>query len=275
MYKIHEEENGNKIIGTYPELKKSTITFEGKNNILFCEDNVTLSNSNIKFRGDNTLIYLRSSKHAYILNATIFNDSVLHFGTNTYTNQSVRIILSEQKHCFVGDDCIFSTGIVMRNADPHLVYNCADGARLNPSRSIYIGDHVWVGQDSLILKGSQIDSGSIIGAGSVVAGKKVPHNTTWAGNPCKKIKDGVFWDVSCVHTWTEEKTEISQSYEDFIKRYKIKNEPDAFIFECNDTECIPWADLESKFSPKFTPMEKLEYISDLHSKKTKNRFVHS
>lgn len=39
---IHEMDNRNKIIGCYPQMKNSSIIFNGTNNILYCEENVSL-----------------------------------------------------------------------------------------------------------------------------------------------------------------------------------------------------------------------------------------
>ena len=50
-----------------------------------------------------------------------------------------------------------------------------------------IGNDVWVGANSVILKGVTIHDGAIIGAGSVVT-KDVPAYAVVAGNPAKVIK---------------------------------------------------------------------------------------
>ena len=50
-----------------------------------------------------------------------------------------------------------------------------------------IGNDVWVGANSIILKGVKIGDGAIIGAGSVVT-KNIPAYAIAAGNPAKIIK---------------------------------------------------------------------------------------
>ena len=55
------------------------------------------------------------------------------------------------------------------------------------SLPIKIGDDVFIGANSIILKGVKIGSRSIIGAGSVVT-KSIPADEIWAGNPAKFIK---------------------------------------------------------------------------------------
>jgi acetyltransferase-like isoleucine patch superfamily enzyme len=52
---------------------------------------------------------------------------------------------------------------------------------------VVIGDHVFVGAHSTILKGVSIGQNSIIGSGSVVT-KNIPPNEIWGGSPAKFIK---------------------------------------------------------------------------------------
>ena len=172
MIDFESLQNGNRLIGTSPLLYNTTIRFVGCNNIIFCEEDVVIENSSITFDGNNALVYLGRSIHKYHLSLSLNHNSVFHIGKNNYINGNMHVILSERKHIFIGNQCLFSLGIWMRNADPHLIYSCDSGQRLNSTRSIYIGDHVWIGQSVFILKGTEIDSGSIIGAMSVIAGKK-------------------------------------------------------------------------------------------------------
>ena len=55
------------------------------------------------------------------------------------------------------------------------------------TKPIIIEDDVWIGANSIILKGVKIGRASIIGAGSVVT-RDIPPFTIWAGNPAKFIK---------------------------------------------------------------------------------------
>ena len=55
------------------------------------------------------------------------------------------------------------------------------------SKPIVISDDVFIGTNSIILKGVKIGRGVIVGAGSVVCLKEIPENVIIAGNPAKII----------------------------------------------------------------------------------------
>ena len=57
-----------------------------------------------------------------------------------------------------------------------------------PSAAIEIGDDVWIGANSTILKGSKIGSGCVIASGSVVTGGDFPSNSLIAGAPARLVK---------------------------------------------------------------------------------------
>lgn len=203
---------GNTFVGELPTLKNSKIVFAGQGNILFCEPGVVIQSSLIRFRGNNSLIMLGKTKHPCKVDFTIYNNNTLAVGRDNYFNGKLHIIVSEERMVFIGDGCLFSFGIWMRTADPHLVYDASTRERMNPSKDIVVGDHVWIGQDAMILKGSSLGSGCIVGAKAVVAGKRVNSNSSWAGNPAKLIRDGLFWDGASVHAWEKDKTLASQVY---------------------------------------------------------------
>jgi acetyltransferase-like isoleucine patch superfamily enzyme len=56
------------------------------------------------------------------------------------------------------------------------------------SSPIEIGDDVFVGANTLILKGVTLGKRVIVGAGSVVT-RSFPDDAVIAGNPAKRIKD--------------------------------------------------------------------------------------
>ncbi len=53
--------------------------------------------------------------------------------------------------------------------------------------AITIGNDVFIGADTYVLRGSTIGDGAVIGAASVVSGD-VPPNSVYAGNPARLIR---------------------------------------------------------------------------------------
>ena len=250
----------NKFYGVLPNLVNSSIRFAGKNNILICEGNVNLKDSNIIFHSSNSILYLSSSRHDYSVNISINKNNVCFIGKNNFFNGKTTIVASEAKNIIIGDGCLFSYNVILRVADAHLIYSTKTQKRLNHSKSIYIGDHIWFGQNVMIFKGTQIGSGSIIGAGSVLSNKIVPSNVTFAGNPARLTKKDTFWMSQSTHGWDEKETKKMNS-----------NKSKDFTYNF-DESTINFKDIEEKLN-KFSDAEDvLKYIKDVLAVQSKNRF---
>lgn len=89
---------------------------------------------------------------------------------------------------------MFSHDVDMRNTDSHSILN-AKGERINPSSDIVIGNHVWIGIRSTILKGSIIPSESVVAAQSMVTSSlKASEHSLIGGIPAKVLKTDISWD---------------------------------------------------------------------------------
>lgn len=89
----------------------------------------------------------------------------------------------------IGDNVKIGGGVLLIDTDCHPIdYKVRrvsnEGAKSAP---IVIEDDVWIGAQSIVLKGVTIGARSIIGAGSVVT-KSIPADCIAGGNPCKVIK---------------------------------------------------------------------------------------
>ena len=262
----HLKENGNIIYGDLTKQVNFKCDFKGKNNIVFLAPKCTLKNTNIVFAGNNSLIFLGDSfPSGTMFSITIHTDSVCYIGNNNYCNPFGQrtLLLSERKNIIIGDNNLLSHSIWFRNADPHLIYDINTNQRINPTQSIYIGDHTWIGQEVAFLKKAFIASGSIVGAKSVVA-RKCFSNTANAGNPAREIRQNIFWSRECVHNWD------SQTTNNYIFMDK-----DDFKYTYDKSQFLSPKAIESKLDSLNTAYEKLEFLYDaLYCNKNKNRFAY-
>jgi acetyltransferase-like isoleucine patch superfamily enzyme len=67
-----------------------------------------------------------------------------------------------------------------------------DGQPQPHTAPIVIGDHVWIGTNSLVLKGVTVGDGAVVAAGSVVT-RDVPASTLVAGVPAKPVRTIEHW----------------------------------------------------------------------------------
>ena len=108
----------------------------------------------------------------------------LHIGG--YVLMSPGINIRCAKKITIGKSTMIASDVTITDSDWHGIYDRTD--YVASPKEISIGENVWIGERSLILKGSKIGNNSIIGAGSVVTGE-IPPNSVYAGNPAKFIKD--------------------------------------------------------------------------------------
>lgn len=199
------------------EFLASSVEFAGTGNVLFVEDGVRLRNSKLRFLGNDAVIHIRKSSRYLGLIATVFDESVFYLGPGASFTSEARFLPTERKHVIVGSDAMFSSRVLFRTADPHLIYSARTRQRVNASESIWVGDHVWLGEDTLLLKGARVGSGSILAARAVVT-KSVPSNSTAAGVPARVVGSDIFWTRPSVHAYTQTQTDQSAVHpnDDFI-----------------------------------------------------------
>lgn len=95
------------------------------------------------------------------------------------------------EHIEIKDYVKIGGGVMIMDTDFHSldpsVRKTNEDSKYAMKKPIEIGENVFIGTASIILKGVSIGKNSIVGAGSVVA-KSIPENEIWAGNPAKFIK---------------------------------------------------------------------------------------
>ncbi|MBQ7127108.1 acyltransferase [bacterium] len=221
-FRIQEEENfssintgydisgtNNKIMiieedGTERELKYNEkidglhIVMAGKDNLVKIHKPYKFINCNFNINSTKAYFEILDNNIWGICNLNVrcmFGENqILKIGRNT-TFSGGYINLDEDSGLIIGDDCMFGGYLSFFPSDGHSVIDLDKKSILNKVVApIIIGDHVWIGEHSIILKNAHIKSNSIVAAGSVVTKSFDFENVIIAGNPAKIIKHNCTWD---------------------------------------------------------------------------------
>jgi acetyltransferase-like isoleucine patch superfamily enzyme len=98
---------------------------------------------------------------------------------------SAKSLVHARSKISLGGDMIIAQDTYITDADWHAI----DGS--DPQRDVIIGDHVWIGLGSRVLKGSRIGRDSIVACGAVVVGGEFPERTLIGGVPARAIKSDI------------------------------------------------------------------------------------
>lgn len=96
------------------------------------------------------------------------------------------------KHIVFGEDVLVSWQCLVIDTDFHKI--TYKGIVTNLDKEIKIGNHVWIGCRSIILKGVNIPDNVVVAANSNVVGNFKDKYSIIGGNPAKVIKHEVDWE---------------------------------------------------------------------------------
>jgi len=114
-----------------------------------------------------------------------WSESELTIGNDTYIGRWTIILAYESVQ--IGDDCLIAPSCHITDVNHGIESGELIRKQKYTSKSVRIGNDVWVGAGSSILPGVTIGNGAVIGARSVVT-KDVPPNAVVAGVPAKVLR---------------------------------------------------------------------------------------
>jgi len=132
--------------------------------------------------GDNVNAWSHAEKNVLI---TYTPDSLITVGDGTRLNGAgiqAYTCVKVGPRCILGSTLLFDSDF--HNPDPRLRH---DRQAPRPSAPITLGENVWLGGQSAVLKGVTIGENSIVAFRALVV-EDVPPNVVVAGNPARVVK---------------------------------------------------------------------------------------
>jgi acetyltransferase-like isoleucine patch superfamily enzyme len=129
------------------------------------------------------------NRSTFIVGLKVFPSATLEIGARStlgYMN-----LISVAQSVRIGTDCLFAGEVKIIDNNSHSL-DFEDRRRHAPLEPhhvapVIVEDDVWIGTNSIVLKGVTIGRGAVIAAGSVVT-RSVPPFTVAAGNPARVVQ---------------------------------------------------------------------------------------
>ena len=138
----------------------------------------------------------------------------MRIGTRTIIYSPRNTLIDETRPWLIeiGDDVKITHGvIILTHGFDWSVLKGVYGEVLGSSGKVTIGNNVFIGMNSIILKGVTIGNNVIIGAGSIV-NKDIPDNCVVVGNPAKVVMSLDDYRQKRIQAQEAEATELVREY---------------------------------------------------------------
>jgi acetyltransferase-like isoleucine patch superfamily enzyme len=119
----------------------------------------------------------------------IGENASLKIGNKTYINEHSRIQC--RNNIEIGESCAIAWSVNILDTDEHSIITNKEKKKV--FGNVKIGNNVWIGCNSIVLKDVEIGNGVVIGAGTIVT-KDIPSNCLAVGSPAKVLKENVIWE---------------------------------------------------------------------------------
>ena len=116
---------------------------------------------------------------------TYSKDAQISIGKNCRLNG---VLLQARKKITVGKNCLLASTLVMDTDFHHVDPPKRFETKNIPTKSVTIGNNVWLAGQSVVLKGVNIGDNSVVAMRAVVSAD-VEQNTVVAGNPARVVKE--------------------------------------------------------------------------------------
>ena len=167
------------------------IVFTGNNNRMVIGPGCKVSRINFTI-GDSSEVLIGKNCKIAATEVVIKRNGLVHIGDDVAFTWHTRIYLHEPSAFRLGSRSLIASGTLFTTSDMHSIIDLTSGLRINPSKDIEIGEHVWIGAQATVLKGASIGNDSIVGMHSLVTGS-IPAHCAAAGIPARVTRRQVTW----------------------------------------------------------------------------------
>lgn len=171
------------------KIYRTDVLIQGASNVIISSSN--LSNCKINIYGDNNEINLSNASLRNLELVIRGRGCKVIFKKNSTCGSAYVVCMGTSNSIEVGEETMIADEVEIWNSDTHPIFD-SQGYLTNPSSPILIGDHVWIGKRTTILKGVSIGNDAIIGMNSLVT-KDIESSTVNAGIPTKVVNRNVNW----------------------------------------------------------------------------------
>lgn len=119
----------------------------------------------------------------------ISNAGVIKLGNNFKISASSIIMC--KKSVTIGNDVLISWGTTITDTDWHHICD-SEGKTINADDEVIIDEHVWIGSNVMILKGSRILKDSVVAAGAIIT-KAFGETNILLGNTNQVLRRNINW----------------------------------------------------------------------------------
>ncbi len=220
--------NDNKVIAP-SSLKNVKCEFIGSGNLLVIHEDARISDILFQFPSNDGVIVIGKGVRIRGRIRAGYKSKVF-IGDWTTSTTSIQIFTAESTNVLIGEDNMFAHNVLIRSEDGHGIFNVENGERINKSRDIVIGAHVWIAESSIVLPGSYIGAGTTIGCLSLVKGF-IPNNCVAVGSPAKIVKKNTVWErtnIAFSEPWIRENS-IEQNINSTPYYFKTSEDRNIFL----------------------------------------------
>ena len=162
--------NGNVIISSHSSSNNKTVTIVlGRHSVLKIKGDFTI--------GNDVKIHLSKGAQLSFGGKLIESASGITADTFIMVNKKIEI----------GTDFLCAWGVFITDSDWHQIEGQPHQA------DVLIGNHVWIANNSSILKGTVINDNCIVASNSKLINKTYPSDSMIAGSPARVVKSDINW----------------------------------------------------------------------------------